>query len=151
MNEEKQALSKFLHNQQARYCNPAGIVFYMIADGLFFVSAKYPDVKQSAEISLELYQQFDYVNELTALLHISDVARLVDLEPKDLLGLYERELLNVVCTLEGVIDHEISFRKYRGAIWARNTNEEIHQVKIHIDKPEDFITYTLPFYNMDGN
>jgi hypothetical protein len=151
MNEEKQALSEFLHYQQFRYCNPAGITFYRIADGSLYVAAGYPGIKETLEISLDFYQQFDHLTQLLSLLHISHPDCLGDVVTEDLYSFYKSELLDIVCTLKGRISREMSFRKLGGMMWASNTRKKLHQVKTHIDKPEDFIACTLRYYNIGGN
>ena len=85
------------------------------------------------------------------LLYIARTEQLEALTSSALLPLYEQEEMNIVCTLEGTMTRELSFRKYKKNIWARNTGEEIHQVKEHLEKPEDFIAYTIRYYDVHRN
>ena len=71
--------------------------------------------------------------------------------PEDLLPLYDREELCIVCTLGGDFPREMSFRKYKGSLWARNNDEEMHKVSTLLKQPEDFIAYTLQYYGVTSN
>jgi hypothetical protein len=149
--EQKQILSELPAGEKSTFCNAAGVQFFMFAAGPFFICAGYPGMEQPENISLELYQQFDTPFELMELMHVSTFEQLLEMVPADLLPLYEREVINIVCTLEGTMPREMSFRKYNGDIWARNTNEEIHKVNMQLERPEDFIAYTLRYYGVNGN
>jgi hypothetical protein len=149
MNEEKQTLSEFLRHQQLRYCNSAGVSFYMFADGSLYVAARYPGVEETAEISLDFFQQFDNVTQFMSLLHISYPEGLADVVPEDLYSLYKGELLDIVCTIKGSRTRNMSFRKIGGMLWAINTKKKIHLVRLPVHQPEDYIAYTLRYYNRD--
>ena len=149
--EQEQTLSEFLQtDQRSTFVNPAGVQFFN-AEGSFFVCTDYPGIVQPEHICIELYQQFETVDELMTLLHIARVEQLEALTPEELLPLYEQEEMNIVCTLEGAMPRELSFRKYQGGLWARNANEEIHQVKEPLEKPGYFIAYTLRYYEVHSN
>lgn len=149
--EQEQTLSEFLQtDQSSTFVNAAGVQF-ISAEGSFFVCADYPGIAQPGHICIELYQQFETVNKLIALLHIARIEQLEECTPEELLPLYKQEEMNIVCTLEGAMTRELSFRKYQGDIWARNTDEEIHQVKERLEKPEDFIAYTMQYYDVHSN
>jgi len=150
MNEEKAALSKFLHHQQFSYCNPAGILFYMFADGSFNVAARYLGVEETAEISLDFYQQFDTITHFMSYIHITPPGCLDDVVPEDLYALYKSEIMDIVCILKGRRAREMRFRKMGGMLWAV-TKKKIHLVRIPIHEPEDFITYTRRYYKINGN
>jgi hypothetical protein len=148
MNEERQALSAFLCLKQFRYCNMAGVTFYRMANGSLCVAARYPGVEETAETSLDCYQYFDQLTEFMTLLRISDPECLHDVVPEDLIMLYERELLDIICTLKGKRVREMRFRKIGGMLWAINTRKRMHLVRTPIHQPEDFIAYTMRYYKV---
>jgi len=147
--EAQQTLSEFLEDRLPVYYNPAGVDFYLNADGSLFICADYPGIEQKDDIFLELFQEVKTVDALMSLLHMSRAEHIDRVTPEDLIRLYDQGKINIVCTLEGVLERELSFRKHKNNIWARNTREEIHQVTKHLQKPEDFITYTLNYYAPD--
>ena len=151
MNEEKKALSEFLELKQFRYANRAGVIFYRMADGSLYVAAGHPGVEKISEISLDFYEQFDHLIHFMTLLHINDPACLADVVPEDLFLLYKCELLDIVCTLKGRKDLEMSFRKLDGIIWASNTQKKMHQVRKNVNNPDDLIAYTKQYYKFIDN
>jgi len=116
MNEEKAALSQFLHHQQFSYCNPAGILFYRLANGSFNVAACYPGIEATAEIALDFYQQFDTITQFMSLLRIPTPECLDNVEPEDLYTLYKSEIMDIACILKGRKPREMRFRKMGGML-----------------------------------
>ena len=150
--EAQQTLSGFADHEKSTYCNAASIMFFMISDGPFFICADYPYFEPPDNVSLELYQQFDSIGELMELVGIWDAEKLIEeLVPEDLLPFYRSEKIGITCTLEGEQPQELSFRKYQNKLWARDTLEIIHEVTTDLEKPEDFVTYTLQYFNAKCN
>lgn len=150
--DEQQTLAGFLQETKTScYCNPAGVQLVLNPKGSLLVCSAYPGIETPEHIFLELYQEVGTINVLMGLTRITSVDRLAELTPTDLVALYERELLNISCILDGAIPHEMRFWKHHKSTWASNTREEIHHVKMHFDKAEDFIAYTLHYYEARDN
>lgn len=147
--DTQEALSALWNNPKSTYRNAAGVQFYLVEDGPFFITADYPGAEPPAHIALELYQQFDDVDELMALLHIPGSDEVVNIVPEQLMQLYEQGHVNIVCTLKGTEVRELDFTKIEDAIWSKDSDGNIHKVKPPMDQPLDFINYTLGFYRMN--
>ncbi|MBO9204646.1 MULTISPECIES: hypothetical protein [Niastella] len=52
----------------------------------------------------------------------------------------------VICMLDG--DRDLQFTKHLNCTWAGNTNNEMHEVNTHLNKAEDFISYTNLYYGI---
>ncbi len=148
--QEIQSLSGFLRNGISIYYNPTGVGFYRNEDCSLFVSCHYPGIEQKDKIFLELFQEVKNARALMTLLHLTTIEDLDAVTAQDLIGLYEQEKLHIVCTLDGYLQYGISFKKYKNKLWARNTDEDIHEVKKQLQRPDDFISYTVGYYTSRG-
>ena len=141
---EDQTLFEFLDDQLPTYYNPLGVQIYMNTDSSLMVCADYPGVPESDTISVEFFQLVNTFAELTALLKIRRTEQLLKLSPLDLLALYERGRMKVICILDGT--RELHFVKYKDSIYAKGIDSKIHKVKVPLHTAEDFINYTSQYY-----
>ena len=147
--EDKRELFKFLNSQMPTYHNPLGVQVYLNTDSTLFICSNFPGIETLHDISLEIFQEVKSVSKLFALLRISKVEQLLELNPSNLFELYACGRMSVVCTLEDPIDREIWFIKNKKGVWASIDNKEIHKVEIQHDKAEDYINYTIKFFNIE--
>lgn len=145
--ENKQSLLDYLEDQLPTYHNPNGVQVYLNTDSTLFICADYPDFKQLNNISIELFQEVKSLKTLINLLNISLPEQISNITPAHLLNLYNFGCMNIVCTQE-LMDLSIHFRRYKNKVRAKDRTGRTHQVKAHLDKAEDFITYTLNYYNI---
>jgi hypothetical protein len=149
--EVKHTLVEFLENEWPSYYNPAGVQLYLNTDRSLFMASDYPGIEQPPGITLELFQEFKSLKIFLAEMGLSRLEQLLKLTPGDLLGLYDRGQMNIVCSLEGKVDRELSFRRHERKIWATDILEQIHEVKVNLDKPEDYIAYMAGYYKIIDN
>jgi hypothetical protein len=149
--EVKHTLVEFLEGQLPSYSNPGGIQLYLNTESSLFIFSDYPGIERPPHINLELFQEFKSLEHFLTALGLSRLDQLLKLTPADLLGLYDRGKLNIVCCLEGKIYREMSSRKYKRKLWARDTHDKMHQLKMPISQPEDFIAYTVRYYQLINN
>jgi hypothetical protein len=143
--EENEPLLKFLDDQLPTYINPLGVQLYLNTDSSIIICANYPGFEQLPDTSLELFQVVTSVDHLIDLLQLSRREQLVELTPGYLFNLYESGLMNIVCMLEPT-DQEMSFRKNKKGILAKDTDGKTHQLTTPLHSPADLIAYTIQYY-----
>lgn len=145
--ENKQSLLDFLEDQLPTYNNPNGVQVYLNTDSSLFICCNYPDFKQLNNISIELFQEVKSLKALINLLNISLPEQISNITPTHLLNLYNSGCMNIACT-QDLMDLSIHFRRYKNKVRAKDMAGRTHQVNTQLDKADDFITYTLNYYNI---
>lgn len=149
--EVKHILIEIVEDQLPSYCNSGGVQLYLNPDSSLILFADYPGVELQSNINLELFQEFKSLEDFLEMLGLSRLAQLIKLTPADLPGLYDRGKMKIDCSLQGKIDREMSFRKYKRKLWARDIHDKMHQLKMAISQPEDLIAYTVAYYQVINN
>jgi len=149
--EVKHTLIEFLEDQLPTFRNPSGVQLYLNTDSSLYLCADYPGIEKSPDFNLELVQEFKSLKNFLTVMGLLQIEQLLKLTPEDLLGLYDRGKMNILCSLEGEIDWEMTFGKYKKNLWARDVHEKTHQVKTTISQAEHFIDYTIAYYAVITN
>src|ERR1044072_3131179 len=147
--EEKKILRDFLNDQLPSYENPKVVQVYLNSDNTLFICSKYPGIEMPENVSLELFREVRSMSHFFSLFNISSIDQLLKLDPSDLLELYERGHMYVICTLEEPLDHEIYFRKYNKSFGVIADSKETDRFEIQLNKPEDYIDFTFRYFNID--
>jgi len=149
--EVKQTLVEFLEDELPSYSNAQGVQLYLNTDSSVFFVSYYPGFEQLPNTNLEIFQEYKSVKRFLSVLELSRLEQLLTLTPADLLGLFDQGKMNIICSLGDNVDYELTFKKYKGKLWARDMHEKKHLVKVPISEPKEFIDYTVACYQLIDN
>jgi hypothetical protein len=146
--QDKKRLLQFLDVQMPTYDNPMGVHIYMNTDRTLFVCSDFPGVDVPPNVSLELFQEVKSMGRLITFLGITTIEQLLKLSPTDLLELYKCGRMDVICSLESPIEHEICFSKFTKGTLITVDLHEMHELVFHFDKPEEYIDFTFKYFKV---
>jgi len=138
-------ISDFL-NSRPSYISPAGVRFNINPDASIFITANFAEPEPDNLISLDFFKEAVSMEELAQLRLLSKLDDVEQFKPQDLLNLFYNGKASVVCTLDGYFTKCLNFEKKQENLCATDDEGKMHIVKTQLDKPENFINYTLGYY-----
>lgn len=147
----KNTIIEFLEDELPSWSNTYGVQLYLNTDSSLLLFAGYPGVEQNTDTTLELMREFKSLDHFLSVMGLTSLEQLQQLNPENLLNWYGKGQLYMICSLEGHTDRQLRFKKYPELVRVIDTRSQQHNVTLPLSKPQDFIDYTIKYYQVRHN
>ena len=141
------------------FINPLGVFFYLDTEGSITIVSGYPGHEvREADCNfwkiedfntIDIYKKYLTIGDFIDSLSITGIGDLEQLSPSQLLGYYEKGILEISCYVEkkGIGCHLIFRKKYNKLYAFESETENEFEVLKPLTKAIDFLSYSAKYAN----
>lgn len=150
-NNNQNSILLLLQDHYGMYTSPKEVTVYssLTKNGTLTLTCNYPGYCDPEEhISLALFEEYNTLDDLIAIVPIRTINDLNSLIPAQLLLLVENGNIGVYCSIYNTnLSCNLFFKKRDNKYYVRDEEikPEENEVAIPLGKPTDFVNYTLRY------
>ena len=144
MRSTSNPIEKYLKDNMGHYINPFKVETTLDEEGVFDMSARWPDVFAEPDYNLEISITDTTVEEFSKLSGIKTVEQLHFVSPYMLIELFHKGIAGLCCMIDNPdYYYELRFYKKNGKLYMVDEEEDIRRlVKQKLETPGDFFEFT---------
>jgi hypothetical protein len=137
-------IEKYLKDNMGHYINPFRVETTLDDEGVFDMSARWPDIFAEPDYNLEISIADTTVEEFSKLSGIKTVEQLHFVSPHMLIEMFQKGIARLCCMIDNPdYYYELHFYKQNGKLYMIDEEEDIRRlVKQKLETPGDFFEYT---------
>ena len=137
-------IEKYLKDNMGHYINPFRVETTLDDEGVFDMSARWPDIFAEPDYNLEISIADITVEEFSKLSGIKTVEQLHFVSPHMLIEMFQKGIARLCCMIDNPdYYYELHFYKQNGKLYMIDKEEDIRRlVKQKLETPGDFFEYT---------
>lgn len=144
MKSTRNAIEKYLKDNMGHYINPFRVESTLDEEGVFDISARWPDMFAEPDYNLEISISNTTVAEFSKQSGITTVEQLHFVSPHMLIELFHKGVAGLCCMIDNPnYYYELRFHKKNGKLYMVDEEEDIKKVvKEKLETPGDFFEFT---------
>jgi hypothetical protein len=144
MKSTKNPIAKYLKDNMGHYINPFRVESTLDEEGVFDMTARWPDVFAEPDYNLEISISDTTVDEFSKLSGITTVEQLHFVSPYMLIELFHKGVAGLCCMIDNPdYYYELRFYKKNDRLYMVDEEEDIRRIiKQKLETPGDFFEFT---------
>lgn len=143
-------LNKFFLDHGGPYTNDTGVSFlYHPRDTSLFITCDVPGLQlPGTDFTVDLNTNhpnlFHFIHEYV----VTELEDLQTITPHLLLKRFIVGKASLLCCIDPEIKSFLHFKRKGDVLWAKDNEEQKHQVPLHLNRPDELLVYTQHYYEL---